>query len=362
MPKDQIVRNIFLDTQVFEAECFDPSSQKLKALADLIESGALILFSTKITIEEIRSRIRKNTSELKKAVKEAVRDGRTNAIRIAKLADERFCCLLKRPDVEALADCIWKQLQAYLDRVGVQTVEIDEVKPSRVFDDYFQLVPPFSSERQKQPFPDAFSVAALECWCEANDEQMYVVSNDSDIERACRKIDNLVHVHALTEVIVAAERNRQHYPEAVQALVERNPDKLAASIEKAFRDIPIYLDDEDGDATVDSVDVQLGTSDVVWDTEAPHRFIVYVWADVSFDADAEFADRDMQVWDSEDREILTFGYKSERLKGTQYLEVTAVIECDLSHGSPAGYEVRQVDIGAKEPIFLDVSKTAVSSC
>ena len=115
MPEPRIVRNVFLDTQAFEAECFDPSSSKLKALANLVESGVLILFSTKITIEEIEGRIRKNIAEIKNAAREAVRGGRAHAMRVAARADERFHCLLESPDVEALADLVWKKLRAYLD-------------------------------------------------------------------------------------------------------------------------------------------------------------------------------------------------------------------------------------------------------
>lgn len=322
----------------------------------MVESGVVVLFGTRISFEETKSRIFKRVATIKDAAKEAVRDGRGHSLHIAALADKRFYCLLDSPDLEALAGHIWGNLRNYLEGVNIQIVEIDNVNPSEVFAGYFQHAPPFAKDRQKQPFPDVFSVAALKGWCEASNEKMYVVSNDSDIQHACERVDDLVHVHSLREIIVQGERSLERYPEAVQSLLEQNPEKLAASIEEAFRDIPIYLEDVDGDVTVDTVDVQLGTVDVVQDQDTPGQFMAYVWADVSFDAEAEFADPEKQVWDSDDGELLTFGYRSETLSEAQGFEVTAIIECSSSNGILTGYIVRELGIGAIESIFLRVDE------
>lgn len=57
--------------------------------------------------------------------------------------------------------------------------------------------PPFGETKKKDEFPDAFVLAALEGWCEKNNERIYVASTDPDLKLFCETNQNLFYIKRL---------------------------------------------------------------------------------------------------------------------------------------------------------------------
>lgn len=61
-----------------------------------------------------------------------------------------------------------------------QVIHVSGKATKKIFDLYFEGEPPFGLGKKKDQFPDAYILTTLEEWCKTNNEQMYLLTGDSD--------------------------------------------------------------------------------------------------------------------------------------------------------------------------------------
>jgi hypothetical protein len=79
------------------------------------------------------------------------------------------------------------QLDRYICEGEISILKTHNVSVSKIFDKYFNRIPPFHKESKKAEFPDAFAIEAIIEWSkEHNQEKIFVVSGDKDWEESFR--------------------------------------------------------------------------------------------------------------------------------------------------------------------------------
>ena len=70
-----------------------------------------------------------------------------------------------------------------------------------VMNDYFAGRPPFGKGKKKAEFPDALVISALRTWCSKYRRQIYIVSEDQDMQACCTPNGPLYATKSLKEVL-----------------------------------------------------------------------------------------------------------------------------------------------------------------
>ena len=189
-----IPRNIFLDTAVFVEANFNYSSKRFRDIASFGARGLIQVLLTDVTVREIRAK-------LKEAVKRALPGVETKAI----LKNSTLPEITKRRDPVAqeavekeLLEELLDQFEQFLKDANVKILKFEAEGILEVFDDYFDLKPPFGIGKNKAEFPDACSLNALRKWCEAENDEVAVVTRDNGIAAACITNDYFHHFIDLT--------------------------------------------------------------------------------------------------------------------------------------------------------------------
>ena len=191
--------NVFLDTVVFVQCNFDYSSTVFRDVTSLGARGIIQVLLTDITVREIRAKIRE-------AVKSALPGVETKAIlRNSTLPEiERRRDPVAQEAVEnELTEELLNQFEQFLEDARVNILEFEAEGILEVFDDYFELNPPFGLGKNKAEFPDACALNALKKWCDAEIEDLAVVTQDNGIAAACITTDRFQHFKHLAEYLKA---------------------------------------------------------------------------------------------------------------------------------------------------------------
>ena len=192
-----IPRNIFLDTAVFVEANFNYSSKRFRDIASFGARGLIQVLLTNVTVREIRAK-------LKEAVKCALPGVETKAIlknstlpEITKRRDPIAQEAVKKELLEELLD----QFEQFLKDANVKILKFEAEAILEVFDDYFDLKPPFGIGKNKAEFPDACALNALRKWCEAENDEVVVVTRDHGVAAACITSDWFHHFTTLAEYL-----------------------------------------------------------------------------------------------------------------------------------------------------------------
>jgi hypothetical protein len=126
-------------------------------------------------------------------------------------------------DAEQTKQELLSQFHTFLD------ISIEEV-----FEKYFAGTPPFANDKKKHEFPDAFSLAAIERWCETSSGKMYVVSTDSDWQQVCALNPSLKYAQSLPEFLDLLSQGEKLADEVSQLFKTHQPaiwEKIREKVE-----------------------------------------------------------------------------------------------------------------------------------
>lgn len=233
---------VFLDTEFFISNNFQFKFQKFKKIIELVKTNKISLYSTKITNLEIQANIEKEV----KGTLEYFKVKNQKDYKLLRNFD-RFSNLFERFNVELLTQELLNEYINFYRESNTKLIDINNVSVESVFLRYFEKRPPFS-EGKKHEFPDAFVLEALEKWCLDNKEQIFVISNDSDIKNYCEKSEKLVllrKIDELLEKILLADETEEKGYFYYQAF-NKNTDRIEKQIKDELSKDLDYLDYEYG--------------------------------------------------------------------------------------------------------------------
>jgi hypothetical protein len=266
---------------------------------------------------------------------------------------EGYTALMEKFSAEqtdALAKELWERVDEQMKQANVEVIDASAIAAGPIFDAYFEQKPPFGTGEKRKEFPDAFVVAALEAWCEQNGEELHVITTDGTVRQACEDSGNLYPLDKLADFVDLALR-RDEYVERAMEYLEQHTDPLSDAIKAGIEDRYIYLNDEDGDgeATVNEIE-SLYLDDVVGIDD--DHMVVRCSASVNITASVSYDDPAMQIWDSEDKVLHSFGTLRADLDRT--IEVSA--EITILWETQADYVVEKVVINDGDSISVYVDE------
>lgn len=334
MPDSAESKFVFVDTEVFDRHKHSLESPNIVRLRELTESGAVELFLTTVTVREIKSHLER---EATKAFQQLKSYRRASSVVQRIVPNAEF-----GPEDEApFKDAVFGEFDAFLTNCRSTVLDVDQVSAESVFEAYFSQKPPFDAQDKKSEFPDAFAIAALRCWCEANEAMMYVVTGDKDWKRACREDSRLLYVQSLESLlekfqdsatVAMIQRLLRSQIEEVKRLVTAEAEKLDVTVSLNL------CDGEHEDFSVD--DIEFDEFHVVEAEDGDATVSVYCTLMVSAHVMADDPDSTYKDPDSGD-------YNSVwRISGQieQEIEVEVSIHCGYNPNSPETIEISSVEL------------------
>jgi hypothetical protein len=134
-----------------------------------------------------------------------------------------------------------------------ETVSIDGVKPSVIFDAYARKTGLFSDEAKKDQFPDAFIFEALRSVAPRADA-LTIVSDDKDFVAAIKECEHITRLNSIAGLFAALGLTIEEAPN-VQDFVENNLDEIIATAQDELDQWGLQADDVD-DAEIDNSTVE----------------------------------------------------------------------------------------------------------
>lgn len=286
-------RNVFLDTEVFEASNFNFSSKSLSELLRLAQVNFVSVFLTSITVGEVHAHIAEKIDEASGKLKKF----RNEEGRILQNVSG-YEAISAKVDRKKCVEEIKGKFREFLKNAKAAVIDSGSVNPEDVFRDYFDLKSPFGHGRKKEEFPDAFAQQALMNWCEKNKCDMYVVSANKDWHATK---NHLIPLTKLDEFLDAAVKDEagEELATHVLKIYGKHLDKVERAIVEAFKDSEFYTSDVDGEVEgVRVTSIKLDEPFVLEVEEASATISVDVT--VEYIADVSYLNDDEGIWDGED--------------------------------------------------------------
>jgi hypothetical protein len=330
-------RNVFVDTSTFIEQNYSFHGAVFQNLLRLCANGQAKVFVTDITYREVIAHIEEDIAKACQACARLQRDARI----LRNLPHPPFVGLFERIDPNSTTAELILQFKAFLERISTETLSTSSVSIESVFDKYFLRKPPFGEGKKKDEFPDAFSLQALENWCEAREELMYVVSADGDMPKHCAGSKNLLHLQKLAEFINVVEFHDEVLAPSVDRLLEANAAAIEDAITNEFVNQGFWIEDQDGD--VNGVDVKhLECLDRLVLEIDKNSAVVQVDTSITFEADIIYDDLDTASYDSEDKVLIPWQQINKVVEQTETVIATVYIKHDVEE--PGYFEIDRVEI------------------
>ena len=297
-------RNIFLDTEVFRSYDHNLNAKHMKVLGGYIADGVFVLHTTDVTLREVCRQLgdmeRKLTNRANKVSKELTRWN-------SRYRSDQYHLPVPDPlggpgdPSRAYRDFEW------VVRHDWQANEHPsfDLPIGPVLDRYFNRQAPFETEGSKE-FPDAFALLALEQWCAARQERIYVVSKDKAVLRAADESDLLIGIESLDRLFALVASAEDHeMTDAVSAVFEERSllNELRDSLSSNIGWLGcIYVGDlPDGEVlSMEIVELEDSEDVIILRVDQDQVACVAI-VKLLISAEISYTDLSFAIWDGEDK-------------------------------------------------------------
>lgn len=343
-------RNVFVDTSAFINENFAVKSTAFKSLVSLCRMHKAFLKLTDVTICELKSNIEAGLAEASKVLQNKGRE-----MRILRNVDNAaFAVLFKKLDEAALQGELFRMLQTDFKNAQAEVVGASGLNAAAIFEKYFKKQPPFGPSKKKAEFPDAFVLRALEEWCANNNEGVYVVSTDRDMQSACSDNGPLFHLNSIAEFVDLVLREEDDQANFLAQLFTDNPRKIIDAIRSEFEDTTVYLEDQDGSGEPSVTQVTLISAAVVSMSEG--EITLEMDATIAFNVNVSYADPNATSYDNEDHTTTVWNYIDADLDREENVPVEVTIAYD--EHDYLEYRVINCEVNGGESVSVYVDEDA----
>lgn len=332
-----LTRNIFLDTSIVVGLNFNYAHPTIKRLLDLIQQERAHLLTTSITVAEVEANIRKQVHASSQAHAKFGKDAKI----LRNLEESEYRALFAPFTTGKAEECLIVQHKAFLEAAKAEVLVPPANCVETVFSQYFGNAPPFGDGKKKSEFPDAFAMAALDEWCERNNQRVYVVSHDTDIKTYCEGNPRLIWLEHPRDFLGLLLLHDEKLAPLVNRLVESHPADLERAVATEFANIGFWLDDLEGevyDVTVEQVEIEDHSLIEV----TPESAVVEVSAKVSFSAEVEYDDLETATYDSEDKVLIPWRKISTTLERSE--DISATLHLAINVDAPDFFKIGHTEI------------------
>lgn len=321
-------RHVFLDTEVFKRRGHNLSVQPFPALGDYLAEKNITLHTTDITLRELERQIRADALDLASEIGKTAKRVIAWKHKVPGATLEEIAV----PDGASLGTTAWGRFRYTLIlHWHVKEHKALAINPTAIFDDYFNRRPPFQENGSKE-FPDAFVAAALEQWCEKNNQTMYVVTQDKAFLARAQASDYLLPLSSLEDFLQkVTEAETPQTVETVEALLTEEVGVAAfrQTVRDQFDQLDVHYSGElrEGELTDASFndDVELGEFWII--AKSSNKASVLVKAKIGIDATISYEDVSGAMYDSEDD--VYFGAENSDIEIQDTVAARVVLTIDL---------------------------------
>jgi hypothetical protein len=305
---------VFIDPSEYRRNNLDFGGKRLTAFAEAGRSDWITFLQTDISISEMAALI---NDHLKSAL-DLLRGPKLSVLK--SVNDTRMDVFRDPPDVGDLAAKLFAQFKGHLRDGQCNVLPVADVDSAKIFEAYFDKVPPFDSTSKKSEFPDAFTLQRLVMWAEEHDTTVYIVGPDDDLRRVCDVQDRLQlfeKIEALPDHINRADALVRKLHQKPKALIEW----LEEFVRNKFPDrifIPEYNPHGDVE-NVEVTDVEIGD---VYALEVDDGSVkAEAEAIVKYSADVSYEDLNTGFYDNETNRYYMTDYVNLKVEETSVVNV-----------------------------------------
>jgi hypothetical protein len=317
-------RNVFLDTEEFFRQNFQFRSPPFSRLKDLCGKRKIALIIPEITRDEVKKKMKERIIESLQPILSA----RKKAYVLKNSRLQEVLDMMAPIKADQVISDMHLQLDEYLLECKAEVIPVSKANASAVFNSYFSLRPPFSEGKKKCEFPDAFAIESCLAWCNEKSQGLYVVSGDSDHQKACDTVQQFRHFAKLAEFLSFYNSAEEHLSKSATARFEQNLTQISEQIMEEITKGNFFTDDLI-DAEVESVDVK-GVDLNDWylididDTSATFE----VQTSYRIRAEIDYLETDDSYWDKEEGGYLFSSRSCKSFTIRDNLAVIVYIETD----------------------------------
>lgn len=351
---------VLIDTSAYHYRQCDfagITSEMIPMFLQLMDSNRIPVLSHPILDNEIRKHIKDSQIvERARVLCKALKKGQS-ILRLVGFWDER---ILSEASPEKIIDTLTESYEEFKQYF----VMLPYADAKEVFEDYFNVKPPFSATADKKAeFPDAFILKGLFKYCKENpNAYILVVSNDSDWHNTLRDNSQIKLVSTLQDALLTVWPQLSDKTDFVWRLWNSKMPEIMSKVASAAENEAFCIDDiyELKDIEIYSVRTtgMIGNMTPMEITE--DSVLLHVEVFLSVDGVAEYLDEKRSVWDHEDQEYFFAAYSR-----MEFQNASAEVECEIRlsfppDGNLKSAEVKNIRLTNKWDISLDVSEADTS--
>lgn len=241
---------VFLDANVVIRAGKPPGAPVIPRVADLVDAGYVKVVTTDLTKMEVAKKHANNDFEI---------IGGVARKRFRELTEEAIG--VKLPNISSeelqtkLFDKYWASTDAMFKKLRAETLSIDGVEPSAVFESYSRKTGLFSGEAKKDQFPDAFIWDALKAVATQSDP-LIIVTDDGDFDAGIRDHEHITRLKSIPDLFAKVGLTIEAAPE-VETFFEQHDDDVVATVDDELNQWSLQVSDiedaEIDESTVSSV-------------------------------------------------------------------------------------------------------------
>jgi hypothetical protein len=216
---------VFLDTSTVRRSGFGVNNVSYTKLKSLLKDGSFTLITTDITQREIAKHAREQATEAFGGFQKLRQKG--HALRILSLKYDGKP--LRELTEKAACDELEATVAAYFKECNAKVIPIRPDSIGRVFDSYFKKLPPFGEGEKRKEFPDAFVFDALNVYCTAENQKVYVISEDKDFATACKGNPLCIHLESV-ETLLDIFNTHESLSTFIRTLVKKQSAVIEAEV------------------------------------------------------------------------------------------------------------------------------------
>lgn len=265
-------------------------------VTDLVNAGLVKVVTTDLTKAEVAKKHANNDFEI---------IGGITRKRFRALVEEVIGFNLPTISSEELQSRLFEKYQkstdAMFERLRAETLAIDGVKPSAVFESYGRKTGLFSGEAKKAQFPDAFIWEVLKAIA-TKDDPLIIVADDADFDGVVRDHEHFTRLKSIPDLFAKLDLQIEAAPD-VEAFLEDHKDDVVAVVDKEVDDRGLQVSDIE-DAEIDGSTVsKVSFQDLTTFRAAGDSKDILVVGQLEMNVDVSYShpDWDSATYDSEDK-------------------------------------------------------------
>jgi predicted nucleic acid-binding protein len=329
--------NVFIDTSIFISKNYHFEGNDFQSLIRLSKEDKINVFTTNITLQEIRSHLAEDTE---KAIQE-IQKTRNKAKILRNFIELPLGGIFEDIDPNLYKDKLREKFETFIKNCGIKIVNNNAEDIDNVFKLYFEKKAPFGDAKKKSEFPDAFVLAALDRHIKKSGEKIYVVSEDNDFAKGSEEFENIIYIASLEEFLNIALSHYEHLAPLVTNFLNKNIKQVTQKIDKDFLDLGFYLSDQEGD--VDDINITEVSDPETFLIDVNDGYAIFeISCTVSYSANVVYDDLETASYDSEDKVLIPWRKIDVTVDREEIVE--AEVTVTFSHQDPHNLEIADVSI------------------